>query len=489
MSAQPLSAETRNRTGQMVTLALLFALPGFLSLDPVIVRDNDIWWHLRTGQWILENHSFPHSDPFTSYGRGISWAAYSWLFELVVYKFFQHWNLAGMVAYIAVMATAIGVALQSLMMRLQADFFKATLLTTLGIYSISRIFTPRPWLFTILFFVLELHILLDARETGKPLRLLWLLPIFALWANIHVQFVDGLVVLGIAAVEPLVERWWPSWKAQLSPVALWLALGGCMAAILLNPYGIRIYQVAYELASQKAVFGFVSELKPIAFRSFEDFLILLLPMAAIASMAWRRRFTFFDSALLLFAILTSFRSVRDIWIVVIVACVILATHLPGHESPGKESQPRYRLPFWAELAVLPFTCLLLWAGALILGVNEPRLQSELAGNLPLRAVEEVQAKGYSGPLFNDYSWGGFFIWTLRQPVSIDGRAALQGDRRIERSAATWGGAPDWATDPDLLAAHLVIGPVNAPLVQLLRVSGPFQLVYKDNVAAVFVRRP
>ena len=430
VSAKSFSAETQARISHAVTLAFLFALPGLLCLDPTIVTDNDIWWHLRTGEWILQHHSFPHADRFTSHGQGTPWAAYSWLYELLLLKFFQYWNLAGIVAYTAVLATAIGVALQSLMMRLQKDFIKATLLTTVAIYSLSRLFTPRPWLFTIFFFVLELYILLDARETGRKRGLLWLLPIFALWANIHVQFVDGLVVLGIAAVEPLAKRWWPPRAARLSAGALWLTLCGCLAAILVNPYGVRIFQVAYELAAQKGVFNYVTELKPIPFRSFDDFLILFLPMGAIAVMAWQRRFSFFESALLLFAILTSFRSVRDLWIVVIVSVVILASHLRGQES-----RAQVRLPALAALFMVPITCSLLWIGTRIVPVNEPRLQSELADNLPVRAVEEVKAKGYAGQLFNDYSWGGFFIWYFA-PAGIDrwprGAAGRQAHRPIGR---------------------------------------------------------
>jgi hypothetical protein len=54
--------------------------------------------------------------------------------------------------------------------------------------------------------------------------------------------------------------------------------------------------------------------------------------------------------------------------------------------------------------------------------------------------------------------------------------------------ATWDGAPDWAADPDLRKAGLVIGPVTAPLTQLLRLDPRFELAYEDKLAAVFVAR-
>jgi hypothetical protein len=39
-----------------------------------------------------------------------------------------------------------------------------------------------------------------------------------------------------------------------------------------------------------------------------------------------------------------------------------------------------------------------------------------------------------------------------------------------------------------MKAGVVIGPVKAPLTQVLRMDPRFQLAYEDKVAAVFVRR-
>jgi hypothetical protein len=54
--------------------------------------------------------------------------------------------------------------------------------------------------------------------------------------------------------------------------------------------------------------------------------------------------------------------------------------------------------------------------------------------------------------------------------------------------ATWSAQPDWASDAQLMKAGVVIGPVKAPLTQVLRMDPRFQLAYEDKVAAVFVRR-
>jgi hypothetical protein len=74
------------------------------------------------------------------------------------------------------------------------------------------------------------------------------------------------------------------------------------------------------------------------------------------------------------------------------------------------------------------------------------------------------------------------------PVSMDGRQNVYGDEQISLSDDTWNGRPDWASDPDLKKAGLVIGPVNASLTQLLRMDPRFELGYEDKLAAVFIAR-
>ena len=197
-----------DQVARALLTAVLYAAPILMCLyASASIADPDIWWHLRTGEWIMQHHTVPHTDPFSAFGAGKPWQAYSWLFELVAFKAYQWFDLSGIMAYTATMVLAITIALHRLMQRLQPDFTKATLLTMSVMICLSRLYTPRPWLFTILFFVLEIDLLMQARKSGATRELFWLPLIFALWANIHIQFIDGLLVLGVAACEPALRRW------------------------------------------------------------------------------------------------------------------------------------------------------------------------------------------------------------------------------------------------------------------------------------------
>ena len=482
VSASKSTGGRAEQVAQALVLAVLFAIPALICVRAACVIDLDIWWHLRTGEWMLLHHAVPHVDLYSGALAGRPWLAYSWLFELLTVKLFQWLGLAGIVAYSSAMVLAITVALFHMVRRLQGDFTLAVLLTFAAVYSMGRLYTPRPWLFTILFFILEMDILIEARKTGRVRELAWLPVIFALWANVHIQFVDGLFVLGLAWVEAVVARWWKGAETRRRPAWMGLALAAGLLGTLLNPYGWRIYQAAFDLATQGGALNLVTELQAMPFRGLPDFLILLLALGSAAALARRRRFQPFETALLAFAAVLSFRSQRDIWVMATVAAAILASTITGSR------RAEFRLPKWATAVAVLAAGLAVLAGSRVMGVNNAQLDTQLAKNLPVSAVEAVRAKGYAGPLFNNYDWGGYLIWALRMPVSVDGRAAFYGDKNLDRSAATWNAQPDWASDAQLTSAGVVIGPVKAPLTQLLRMDPRFHLVYEDKLAAVFIAR-
>lgn len=475
--------ETKSvRWMQALILAMLYSFPVFVCARNATVADPDIWWHMRTGEWILR-HGFPHTDPFSSFGAGKPWAAYSWLFDLIVFRLHQSLGLAGIVTYTAAMVTAITVALHRMIRRLCPDFTMGVLLTLAASVCMEHLWTPRSWLFTVLFFAVELDVLMRARQTGKSGALWWLPVLFAIWASLHIQFLYGLVVLAIALVESLLNRRWNSGGSRIETGKMGAVLLACVGATLANPYGWGVYLTAWGLGSQKGVLSTVTEMTAMPFRDIGDYGVLFFTIAAVVVLARSRRRQVFEVLLMAFAVLVSFRSQRDVWVMAIAASAIVGGAL------GSSEEPRSRVSALAAPAAVLITVAFAPLFFRALGVNNSQLSAKLGEKMPVKAAEYVKSKGLQGPLFNDYDWGGYLMWNPRLAVSIDGRAALAGDKLIAQTLATWEGARGWNCNPDLRNARLVIGPVEAPLTQLLRTSPGFHLAYEDQVAAVFVARP
>jgi hypothetical protein len=470
------------QTANLILLTLLFAAPALMCLHSAIIADPDIWWHLRTGEWILQHHAIPRVDTFSGVNAGKPWQAYSWLFEVLTFKLFHRFGLAGVIGFSTAMVLSITVAMRHLVARLQSDFSVVILLTFAACFSLGHLYTPRPWMFSILFFVLEIDILMQTRRTGRTRELLWLPVLFALWSNLHIQFIDGLLVLGLALGESIVSRWNLGQKTFLRPGAAAFALVASMAGTCANPYGWHIYGVAYGLASQAGVLNKISELQAIPFRDLSDFCLLFMALGATAVLARKRQAPLFELGLLLFASVVSFRSQRDIWVMVTVAATILAT------VPKGEHRVTVLLPRFAAWCATAAAALMLLACFRGFHVDQNALQAKVDKVMPTEAANFILANHLHGPLYNDFTWGGYLIWSLRMPVSLDGRAAFYGDKAIDRSIASWDGKPDWNTDPALTSAGVIIGPKEAALSQLLRIDPHYQIVYEDKVADVFIPR-
>jgi len=464
-------------------VTLLYSLPAALGMRPVV--DLDIWWHLHQAAWIVEHKSLPLTDPFTTYGVGKSWIAYHWLYELIVYAFYRAFGLFGVALYTTILALAITVALHGLLRRYTGDLLVATGLTALALAAMYPVLSqPRPWLFNVLFLVLELTVILEVRRTGEARRLWTLPPLFLVWACINIQFVYGLFVLVLAAVEVLIDR-----RAERLAIARPLrlkpllgALVACVLATCLTPYHVRIYVPVLTAVRLTDPFLFLAELQAPPFRLIFDWIMLGLLLAATFVLGRQPTISPFLVSLLATGAFVAFRARRDVWFVVIASVVTLAI--------TRVRSVTARSAFGvARTALIAIVAVGVAVGLALTRVSASRLEAAVAENFPAGAAAFVEQQGYRGRIYNDYNWGGYLMWRLPAlDVTLDGRNPVHGNARIWASIRTFGGAPGWDSDKELITADIVIANVNSALASLLRTDRRFKLAYEDHVAVAFENR-
>ncbi len=485
----PLSGDGKGREERfrrVLVLIAVFTFPAALAIQTATVADPDLWWHLRTGQWIVQHHIVPATDQFSAFGIDKPWVAYSWLFEVLLYAVYTAGGLTGLLIFKLLLVVSITAAAYRLVSKLQPDFTWQALTTSAAMMSMAGLYTPRPWLFTILLFTSELDALFAYRSDGQTRHLYVLPALFLFWVNLHVQFVYGLFVLFLFAIEPSLSRKLALRIPQIRPVTLpstplWIVTVACAATTLVNPYGIRLYSVVFEFMSQRAVYRNVTELQSLSFRQLPDYLLLAMLLAAVFAIAWTRRAEWLYQLLLITGAVLGFRSCRDVWFLAVASAAVLALCLPARPNGQYVTTRGERLGIGIAV-VAALTSILAFRG-----FSGAILEKQVAEALPAKAAEFISLRGLPGPLFNDYNWGGYLIWKLPAlPVSIDGRTNVHGDHRVERSVETWAGK-DWVADPDLSSARLVVGPVDAPLAEILRFVPDYQVVYEDKITVVFVR--
>ena len=472
-------------------LVILYSIPAWLALRPTSIIDTDVWWHLRTGQWTAQHGWVPYNDWFSNSGLGKPWAAYSWLFEVLIYWLFTRLGLAGLLAYVYALTLAITAALHSLIRKFEPRLAYSVALTALALFALSRLYTPRPWLLTILFFTIELNILVSVRRSRNYENLFVLLPIFLLWANIHIQFIYGLAVLGLAALEGPINRLLrrspavDEEKDRPLPVrTMLLVTAGCLVATLVNPYHFRIYAIVLDTLRLAGLYDLIVELQAMQFRSIPDWLVLMLTLAAAFGLGRRRAINPFWGLLFLSGVFLSFRGSRDLWFITVVAAAIISLTLFAGSSTTAA-----RISKVQTLVVILMVGALLALTVRINQLSNNELDGLVAKDFPVEAARFVEKRRFPGPLYNHFDWGGYLTWRLPDlPVSIDGRSHIHDAEKIKQSIKVWTGQPDWASNSELGAARLVIAQKNLPLTQLLRLDPRFELVYEDDVAVVFTAR-
>lgn len=462
---------------------VLTAVPLFF-IKNILLADPDIWWHMRTGEWIVQHHAIPHVDPFSASTLGRPWVDYCWLFDLGSHWLVSHFDLASIIWFQTIMRVAVAAVLFSLVRGLTGQFWKAVGLTGLATVALLWVLQPRPGTISVFFFILELHILISARKNS---RLLWILPVlFLAWANIHIEFITGLFVLGVLCLEPSLDwllRTTPQRKTSLDlfPPKLWTVFAASSIAVLLNPYGYKLISTVLQYARDARIYDIITEFHAMRFRTYNDWAVLTLLMLGCFALGRIRPFRPVWALLLAWSAWMGFRSMREVWLVAIL-CVIVAATLGNDQN----AEPARKLTLSMRVALPASIFLVLLGGATLWPFSSQLLLRQTAEQYPLGAAAYIRQNRLQGPLLNELSWGGFLIYAVPDiPVSMDGRTNVHTQSEILRAIPLWNGAAGWHDRPELQRANLVVSDHSWRLALLLRSDPRFRVVYEDETAVLF----
>jgi hypothetical protein len=348
-------------------------------------------------------------------------------------------------------------------------------------------FTLRPQMLGYLFLVLTLIVLVRFRQ-GKP-GALWLLPpLFLVWVNTHGSFIIGLGVVAVYWASGLVEfrgglearRWTSAQRQRLGLVFLL-----CLAALAVTPYGTRLAVYPFDMAlGQPLNVASINEWQSMPFNLWFGKLFLLLLIAfLVAQIALRPTWRLEEFALFLVGTLMACLHARFVLVFVPffapLLAVLLARWVPAYE-PAKDKH--------ALNAVL---IVLVVAGVIGFFPRRAELEESVAQHSPVDAVACVRHNSLSGPMYNNYMFGGYLIYALgpEHRVFVDGRADIYEKGGVLADYAHISRVEPEA--PALLKAYGVrfcLLARDEPLATLLSASGGWERVYADKVAMVFVRR-
>src|SRR5688572_17362863 len=205
----------RPRTQSPAFLALTFAefaaacftltIASYYSIvsTPAMV-DPDIWWHIGVGDWIVANGTLPRVGILSQHLER-SWVAYSWGFDVLVSTVHRIHGLPGIIGLLIGFQVLISFLFLLVVRHLARSPWWSCLIAAASIYAFY-VNPLRPVLFTLLFFTIELFIIFEAERRADDKRLAWMIPLFLIWANFHLQFVYGVLILFLYVASRLASK-------------------------------------------------------------------------------------------------------------------------------------------------------------------------------------------------------------------------------------------------------------------------------------------
>lgn len=477
----------------VVTVSLLI---GATALAFFSIQEEDIFWHLAAGNWMLANRHFAPADAFVyTVPAGRPWIDVQWAFQILSAAIWKTggWNgliVARIGAVLGLTLVLLGWARERLRDPLIAFVAIASLLL-----AIRFRFWYRPELLTFALSAAHVFLYDSFYRTGRFRG--WLLVLLQLfWGNWHSSSVLGIILAGIfcserllagKALKPQGEPRGETSVAISIPVCFLAAM--CLASMA-NPFGWRT--IAYALTEGQK--KYVQEFQAPTYRFLISASGIYLALALIG--AWRsvkERNLF----LLISAVAFGAEGTRMIRFFPYFGIVIFPLAADGcraiHGALIRKAGARTGVPLFAFAAAC-------WLSVGILITYSTERRRSFHGGLddsqsPVAAADFVLAEKPTGNIYNEFSHGGYLVWRFsgNPKVFIFNDTLLNGEilERVQRT----GPAEEWRRLLDQFHVDVAIVPVNVlrpgngvrSLGSMLAEWKDWRLVFWDDQTCIFVR--
>jgi hypothetical protein len=482
----------------VVVLVLIFLAA---ARTPV---DTDMWWHLRSGETTWTEGSPLLRDTYSFTRLGQPWVNHSWMAQIVLYLLFEWGGYLALGAGVALLATGLMV-----LVFLQQDgpaLLRAFLLV-LAMTVTSTVLSPRPQVFSLLLFALTGYLLYMYKWRRRDT--VWVLvPLFVLWSNLHGGYPLGLLLIGVTVSGEVLNQ---AFRYSGPEIMSWrqirkLIIIGVLSAlvVVINPNGIYTWLIPFQTVGMNVIQKFVSEWAAPDFQSPAQLSLLVLTLALAGAMGFsRRRIDGSDLVTIIVFGMMAYLARRNFGPFALAATPVLSRHLwrviqrfQGHIRGRRERPmqapaevPQLMIPAWKKGINFSLAAFLILAafGKLYFVTHPAFVDAHIQSIYPVGAVQWMQEQNIQGKVFNEYAWGGYLVWTLREnPVFVDGRTDLFGDAVVMEWMDVVQAEARWSEVLEHWQVDLILLEPERPVVSLLQGNG-WQELYRDEYSVLFGR--
>jgi hypothetical protein len=390
--------------------------------------DPDLWGHLTFGRDILRDRAIATVDPY-SFTQDQPWVNHEWLSELLFAAVHGAAGVAGLIVLkTAVLLVTLLVAWR-LLSGVRPEAWKWALLALVVFVLGPAALSFRPQLWSLLGTALLVALL-----RGRA-HLLWTIPLFVAWANLHGGWIVGAGLFSAWLFGRALDG-----VALRSLVTPSLILGTAVVATLINPYGVGLWEF---LAATVRMTRDITEWKPV-WEQLEPSKAILWGLSTTAfAVTLARRWGRLSFAWLIPAtgLCVAALLVSRLGPMYALVCVPVwgdgwANDETVLETRGSSTPPNS----WVVDVAGVTAVWLVVAGA---GVRCLPITGYWIPDL--RAAAALDTPAATGRLALPFNWGQYAIWHWgpRLKVSIDGRReTVFSERMLALQAKVWQGQPE-----------------------------------------------
>ena len=420
-------------------LLAVFAVLIFIWAYQVQHWDTDIFWALKSGEWIVANMDVPRLDPFSYTFPDKEWIDFTWGFQVIAHIFYT--KLGGWTGLFLLQITltyATFYLIYKNIALLSSKRLWFTLALVFIVYANARVrYIIRPQLFAYFFMALYFYLLtLYMSDDGR--RKLWLLAIFlpiqVLWVNIHSSFILGIFIVGAYAAGEFIEerlRFGLFSKPSRRTILLIVVTLLLPAVSLINPYGYKLafFPLIHMGGENSDALRYIGEWTP---TRLKEVLLYLYPFplhylaakiifyGTVAGFILNyKRLRARDLILIIPIALMAKSHIRWLVVFVLFATPIMAANLSGFLDSSRLTRQA-----WAKLSMAVTVIIaLLFIYDQVYVYDKSNIGLGLKeGYYPEGTVGFMKDNKLKGNIFNAYIFGGYLIYEYPDvKVFIDGR--------------------------------------------------------------------
>jgi hypothetical protein len=447
-------ASGRGESAHVPAIVAIGSLAAVMYLGIRPVTDNDAWWHLKVGEYLLNGGAFVGPDPWNPFATR-PFVVNQWLPEVVAFKGYEWFGLPA-VAWLRCVAILLLFTAILWCTRRVADTVPALIIALAALIGTAGGLGERPQLVSLVILAVWVGASWRTAEDLRPRW--WLIPLTWVWANSHGLWLTGIgigivVIVGLWMDRRVTVR--AAARLMIVPLA---SLGVCA----LTPVGPRLLLAPFEV-SQIAT-EFVQEWQPTPVRT-SFVAILTLVMIAAAVLGWIRtpdKTPWWQVGLAVLAFISTLAMVRTIPVGAIIAAPLAASALQSlrhtaPQPPGRRTKRRWSL--------LVLTCA-------VIAVPVTAIVAQQPGGVPDRLLRTLDAVPARSVVLNDPSMSGWLLWREPQLISVmDLRSEIFNKDYVQAYLRTVEVGRGWQ---DFLAS-------TKPTYALLRSESPLRLALQEEL--------